>query len=122
MAEGLRRSWRTASSSPGGREGVISTRVLVFRDVEAGESSVPGLLERSSGGPYRGGVDRGDVDRDRALGELPLAHAVALRLQAAGADEQTIAAALGIDPAGVPALLAVAEAKLAAELARHPGP
>ena len=50
-----------------------------------------------------------------------MAHAVALRLQAAGAGEQMIAAALGIDPAGVPALLLVAEAKLAAELARGSG-
>jgi hypothetical protein len=28
------------------------------------------------------------VNRDRALGELPVAHAVALRLQAAGVGEQ----------------------------------
>jgi hypothetical protein len=62
------------------------------------------------------------VDRDRALAELPVAHAVALRLRAAGADEGVIAAALGIDPAGVPALLEVAEAKLAAELSRGRGP
>ena len=61
------------------------------------------------------------MDRDRALAELPVAHAVALRLAAAGADEQAIAAALGIDVAGVPALLKVAEAKLSAELARDPG-
>jgi len=62
------------------------------------------------------------MDRDRALAELPLAYAVALRLRAAGADDQDIATALGIDPAGVPALLEVAEAKLSAELARDPGP
>ena len=62
------------------------------------------------------------MDRDRALAELPVAHAVALRLRAAGADEGVIAAALGIDPAGVPALLEVAEAKLAAELSRGLGP
>jgi DNA-directed RNA polymerase specialized sigma24 family protein len=61
------------------------------------------------------------VDRERALAELPVAYAVALRLRAAGADDQTIAAALGIDPAGVPALLEVAEAKLSAEMARDPG-
>ena len=62
------------------------------------------------------------MDRDRALAELPVAHAVALRLRTAGADDGAIAAALGIDPAGVPALLEVAEAKLSAELARNPGP
>ena len=62
------------------------------------------------------------MDRDRALAELPAAHAVAPRLRAAGADEGAIAAALGIDPAGVPALLEVAEAKLAAEPSRDPGP
>jgi DNA-directed RNA polymerase specialized sigma24 family protein len=61
------------------------------------------------------------VDRDRALAELPVAYAVALRLRAAGADDQAIAAALGIDLAGVPALLEVAEAKLSAELARDDG-
>ncbi len=44
------------------------------------------------------------MDRDRALAELPVAHAVALRLRAAGADEGAIAAGLGIDAAGVPAL------------------
>ena len=60
------------------------------------------------------------MDRDRALAELPVAYAVALRLRAAGADDQAIAAALGIDAAGVPALLEVAEAKLSAELARDP--
>ena len=61
------------------------------------------------------------MDRDRVLAELPLAYAVALRLRAAGADDRAIAAALGIDPVGVPALLEVAEAKLSAELARDPG-
>ena len=61
------------------------------------------------------------MDRVRALAELPVAHAVALRLRAAGADDRAIAAALGIDPAGVPALLEVAEAKLAAAQARDPG-
>jgi DNA-directed RNA polymerase specialized sigma24 family protein len=62
------------------------------------------------------------MDRDHALAELPVAYAVALRLRAVGADDQAIADALGIDPAGVPALLEVAEAKLSAELARDAGP
>lgn len=97
--------------------GVISTGVLVFSPGAAVGKSVPAARARVPGGPYGGGVDR-----DRALGELPVAHAVALRLRAAGAGEQTIAAALGIDPAGVAVLLEVAEAKLAAELARDPGP
>ena len=62
------------------------------------------------------------MDRDRALAELPVAYAVALRLREGGADDEAIAAALGIDAAGVPALLEVAQAKLSAELARDPGP
>lgn len=48
-----------------------------------------------------------------ALVQLPVGHAVALRLEAAGEDEDTIACALGIDPSGVAALLELAHAKLA---------
>ncbi|MGH3199626.1 MAG: hypothetical protein ACRDNT_27730 [Streptosporangiaceae bacterium] len=59
------------------------------------------------------------MDRDRALSELTVPHAVALRLRAGGADDETIARALGIEPEGVPGLLKVAEAKLEAELGRH---
>jgi hypothetical protein len=55
------------------------------------------------------------MDREGALPRLSLAHAVALRLHAADADDQTIAIALGIDAAGVPALIRVAEAKLRVE-------
>jgi hypothetical protein len=60
------------------------------------------------------------VNRERAIAELPLAHAVALRLRDAAADERTIARALGIEPEGVAGLLRIADAKLSAELARGP--
>jgi len=54
----------------------------------------------------------GEVDPDFAYDELPLALAVALRLHAAGASKDLIATALAIEPEGVSAFLAVAEAKL----------
>lgn len=53
---------------------------------------------------------------DDALRQLPLAHAVALRLRAAGADEALIATALGVDVAAIEPILAVAEEKLRAVL------
>lgn len=53
------------------------------------------------------------------MAELPLSHAVALRLRDAAADDETIARALAIEREGVPALLRIAEAKLSAELARE---
>ena len=52
------------------------------------------------------------MDPDFAYDELPLALAVALRLHAAGASKDLIATALAIEPEGVSAFLAVAEAKL----------
>jgi hypothetical protein len=58
------------------------------------------------------------VDREQAISELHLSHAVALRLRDAEADDKTIARALGIDPEGIPGLLRIAEAKLSARLAR----
>jgi DNA-directed RNA polymerase specialized sigma24 family protein len=57
------------------------------------------------------------VNRERALMELPMAHATALRLHAAGADHALIATALGIDAEGVAPLLALAQAKLDRALA-----
>jgi hypothetical protein len=51
---------------------------------------------------------------DEAARELPFSYAAALRLARAGAGEDVIAQALGIAPAGVPAALALANAKLAA--------
>jgi len=51
---------------------------------------------------------------DDAARELPVAYAVALRLARGEASEEVIAQALGIAPAGVPAALALAQAKLAA--------
>jgi hypothetical protein len=59
------------------------------------------------------------VDREQAITELPLAHAVALRLRDAAIDDETIAKALGIEPEGVPGLMRIADAKLSAELARE---
>lgn len=50
--------------------------------------------------------DRGGLD------QLPLALAVAVRLSDAGAPHALIAHALAVEPEGVPALLAVAQAKL----------
>ncbi|MBV9604686.1 MAG: hypothetical protein JO027_06255 [Solirubrobacterales bacterium] len=54
-----------------------------------------------------------------AAQELPFAYAVALRLARSGAADEVIAQALGIEPAGVPAALALARAKLAAVEAGH---
>jgi DNA-directed RNA polymerase specialized sigma24 family protein len=53
------------------------------------------------------------MDLESALGELPEAHAVALRLYRAGADTPRIASELGIDIDAVGPLLRVAQAKLA---------
>jgi DNA-directed RNA polymerase specialized sigma24 family protein len=49
---------------------------------------------------------------DQAFDELPLSYAVALRLNAAGADDALIATALGIAPESVQPLLAIARRKL----------
>lgn len=50
---------------------------------------------------------------EHLLTELPTAHAVALRMQRRGADDERIAAALGINVLQVPALVNMAERKLA---------
>lgn len=52
------------------------------------------------------------MDRAVALTRLPVAHAVAIELERAGVDDTTIAERLGIAPASVRPLLAVAHAKL----------
>ena len=52
------------------------------------------------------------MDRRTALAELPDAHAVALRLRAAGAEDGVIAVALGIAVEAVGPLIDLAEAKL----------
>lgn len=49
-----------------------------------------------------------------ALAKLPAAYASALQLRDDGASDQRVAEALGIDVTGVPALMAIAEAKLQA--------
>jgi hypothetical protein len=51
------------------------------------------------------------ITRDSHLRRLPLAHAVAVRLREAGADDELIATALDIEPEGVEPLLAIAAAK-----------
>jgi hypothetical protein len=53
------------------------------------------------------------MDRHRAVANLPIVHAVAVRLRDDGADTHTIAVAVGVDDDQVPALLAIADAKLA---------
>lgn len=55
-----------------------------------------------------------EQDHARALERLPTAYAVALRLRDAGASDETIAEALGVDVLSLPVLLELAEAKLAA--------
>jgi len=52
--------------------------------------------------------------RARAIDRLPAPYAVALRLRDAGATDDVIAEALGIDLLSLPSLLDLAEAKLAA--------
>lgn len=52
------------------------------------------------------------MDRSALIRQLPLALAVALRLHEAGADDELIATALAIEPAGVAPLLDLARAKL----------
>jgi hypothetical protein len=47
------------------------------------------------------------------LSAMPLAYAVALRLEALGAEPEMIAGALGVEPESVPTLLDVAHRKLA---------
>jgi DNA-directed RNA polymerase specialized sigma24 family protein len=59
------------------------------------------------------------MDRQTALLDLPTAHAVALRLHAAGAADEAVAQALGIPVTSVAGLLRIAEAKLAALLAEE---
>lgn len=52
------------------------------------------------------------------IGKLPLAYAVALRLDAAGASNDVIADALGIEPDAVAGVLDVARRKLQERLDR----
>jgi hypothetical protein len=56
------------------------------------------------------------MDREGAMLDLPTGHAVALRLRDAGADDDTIAKALGVPVEAVPGLLVIADGKLAALL------
>jgi hypothetical protein len=60
------------------------------------------------------------VDREQALEQLPQTHAAALRLRSRGLDDDAIAAALTLEPEAVALLLQIADAKLAALLAKRP--
>jgi hypothetical protein len=60
--------------------------------------------------------------RARAIDRLPTPYAVALRLRDAGAADDVITVALGIDLVALPALLSLAEAKVAAILRLAGGP
>ncbi len=57
--------------------------------------------------------------RDDALDRLPLPYSTALRLRDAGIDAELIAECVGVDRESLPALIRIAEAKLAA--AGYPG-
>jgi hypothetical protein len=52
------------------------------------------------------------MDRSSAIGQLPTAHAVAVRLRDHGFDDHVIAVAIGIGKHEVPILLRIAERKL----------
>ncbi|MET0897620.1 MAG: hypothetical protein ABWY45_06885 [Mycobacterium sp.] len=52
--------------------------------------------------------------RDDALDRLPLPYATALRLRDAGIEAEVIAQCVGVEKESVPALIRIAEAKLAA--------
>lgn len=56
------------------------------------------------------------MDRDQALLRLATTHAVALRLKALGASNETIGAVLAVPIQSVPSLITIAEAKLTAVL------
>jgi hypothetical protein len=62
------------------------------------------------------------MEHEQELRRLPLAHAVALRMHEAGADEALIAAALAIEPEAVTPLLDLAHAKLDRLAREGPGP
>ncbi len=59
-----------------------------------------------------------DAVRD-ALDRLPMPYSEALRLQAAGIGDSVIADILGVDPAALPGMFEIAEAKLDAILRRR---
>ena len=52
------------------------------------------------------------MERDEAIGHLPIPYAVALRLREAGVTEAQLAIGLAIEPEAVPTLLRIAELKL----------
>jgi hypothetical protein len=52
------------------------------------------------------------MDRASALGELPVAYAIALRMADQGIDRATIAASLDVDPTALDNLLELARKKV----------
>ena len=62
----------------------------------------------------------GSMHRDQALRRLPEGHATAIRLRDEGLDDEAIARRLGIPVEGVPPVLRMADAKLAALFASAP--
>lgn len=60
------------------------------------------------------------MDTDPGYDELPELYALGLRLRRSGLDAAAIAGRLGIEPAAVPSLLRLAEAKLARALSDRP--
>lgn len=59
------------------------------------------------------------MDRTEALGRIPRAYSLALRLRDAGVAEPLIAECLTVEPEALGPLFAVAEAKLADIMARR---
>lgn len=53
-------------------------------------------------------------EREEALDRLPLPYATALRLRDSGVDDAVIARCVGVDVDGLPTLVSIAKAKLAA--------
>ncbi len=62
----------------------------------------------------------GSVDRSEAMSLLPAAYRQALLMRERGLPYEAIAEALAIEPEGVPALVRLAEAKLANLLVSRP--
>ena len=56
------------------------------------------------------------------MSRIPETHAAVLRLRARGFDDEAIAKALVLDPKAIPALLRIAEAKLAASMEKRCSP
>lgn len=67
-------------------------------------------------------ADDGIDAYEAALGRLPEAHSLALRLKSAGVADEVVCSYLRIEPEGLDILLRIAEGKLDAELEFTPAP